>query len=347
MSQDLISYDLISRDGDLLQIQIKDHRSYHGAGKTITISATNLDLFAQYVDELRALRHGEPAITVSKSHIRQFIMFLGPKKFVDVTKDDLKKYFTDELRSRMSQQTVYRHFISLNSLYNFLVDEMELLPTNPVRGLKKYMKTFKTGVEPSSKQVISVEEAGRLVSTAFSSRDKAILLVGLKCGLRLHEIGELDVGGVNLEKRIIRINPTPKRSFNYCFIDNELMRVLKRWLARREVMLQRLGKKSDALFISERGTRLSNARLARMIRQTAIAAGICSTDPDADTSEKFSSHCMRYYFTNAMRRSGMMREYLQILRGDKVKEAIDVYIKPSMKELLEEYLKHVPQLGIA
>jgi integrase/recombinase XerD len=41
----------------------------------------------------------------------------------------------------------------------------------------------------------------------------------------------------------------------------------------------------------------------------------------------------------------MPREFIQELRGDVRKEAIDIYDYIDEKELLESYIAHIPQLG--
>jgi site-specific recombinase XerD len=341
---------VISKDGDALVVRIEGHGSLSHSGENVTISATNLKLFAKYLVELRALDYGRQTISAYKSQVRMFMFHLGPKKFANVTKDDLKSYLTDTLREKgLSKNTIRHHFAALTSLFDFLVDEEKLMPDNPMDSVQKYKRTFKSDDSStiSEKQVISVEEASRLVNTAFSSRDRAILTLGLKCGLRCHELCELNVEGVNLNRRVLKITPTPKRSYNYAFIDDELAAVLKRWIARRETILQRIGKKTSALFISERGTRLSESQLGRVVKKTAIAAGLCSTDPEADTSEKFSSHCMRYFFVTSLRLAGLPREHGQILRGDKIREAYDQYNRITMDELKREYFRCVPQLGVS
>jgi len=42
----------------------------------------------------------------------------------------------------------------------------------------------------------------------------------------------------------------------------------------------------------------------------------------------------------------MKREYIQELRGDVHKEAIDIYIHIDPEKLKESYLAHIPQLGV-
>jgi hypothetical protein len=51
-------------------------------------------------------------------------------------------------------------------------------------------------------------------------------------------------------------------------------------------------------------------------------------------------------FTTHLRRAGMRREFIQELRGDSRREAIDIYNHIDLKGLKEAYLACIPQLGI-
>jgi integrase/recombinase XerD len=42
----------------------------------------------------------------------------------------------------------------------------------------------------------------------------------------------------------------------------------------------------------------------------------------------------------------MPREFIQELRGDLRKEAIDIYDHIDIKELRDSYLAHIPKLGV-
>ena len=69
-------------------------------------------------------------------------------------------------------------------------------------------------------------------------------------------------------------------------------------------------------------------------------------NPTSDrTEDHFSPHCCRHWFTMHLRRAGMSREFIQELRGDVMREAIDIYDHIDLKELKESYLAHIPQLG--
>jgi integrase/recombinase XerD len=82
-----------------------------------------------------------------------------------------------------------------------------------------------------------------------------------------------------------------------------------------------------------------------LVVQTAERIGL--HDPNSERMEDhFSPHCCRHWFTTHLRRAGMPREFIQELRGDVRREAIDIYDHIDKKELRESYLAHIPQLGI-
>jgi hypothetical protein len=42
----------------------------------------------------------------------------------------------------------------------------------------------------------------------------------------------------------------------------------------------------------------------------------------------------------------MQREYVQWLRGDAIKEAVDIYYHIDPEDVRRSYLAHIPQLGV-
>jgi integrase/recombinase XerD len=63
--------------------------------------------------------------------------------------------------------------------------------------------------------------------------------------------------------------------------------------------------------------------------------------------DHFTPHCCRHWFTTHLRRAGMPREFIQELRGDKRRDAIDIYDHIDMDELRRAYLAYIPKLLIA
>ena len=84
------------------------------------------------------------------------------------------------------------------------------------------------------RQLISIEDMARLVNSEMDIRNKAIIILLAKTGIRRNELIILDVSDVDLVEMRIKLKPTAKRSNRIVFFDAEAAFVLKRWLKIRE-----------------------------------------------------------------------------------------------------------------
>ena len=200
------------------------------------------------------------------------------------------------------------------------------------------MRSFKPDAE--ERQIISIEEMARMISATIGTRDRAILLLLAKTGMRCGELASLDLADVDTEKMSIRLKPTAKRSNRTVFFDAECHEALSRWLAVRS----RLCPESSALFTGKGGSRLHGGGIWIVVERAAERVGL--TDPGSERmDERFSPHACRHWFCTHLFRSGMRREFIKELRGDSKKDAFDVYNHIDMKALKEAYLACIPLLG--
>ncbi|OPX77809.1 MAG: putative tyrosine recombinase XerC-like protein [Methanosaeta sp. PtaB.Bin039] len=253
---------------------------------------------------------------------------------------DFIEYLRKERRT--TQKTIETYFSVLSSFYDFLAFEgvIDKNPVPPIR--KRYLKRYKDNGPRHERQLITVEDAGRLVRAALIVRDKAIIALLFKTGIRRGELVSLDVSDVDLIEGRLKLKPTAKRSNRVLFLDEEGMFLLKRWLRVREGVNRR---NSPALFLSTWGYRISRTDVYELVTQAAERAGL--HDPTSPRMEDhFSPHCCRHWFTTHLRRAGMAREFIQELRGDSRREAIDIYDHIDEKELKDAYLAAIPRLRI-
>jgi integrase/recombinase XerD len=242
----------------------------------------------------------------------------------------------------VSLKTVKMHLTALSSLYEFLVFEGHL-DSNPVLAVRRrYSRRYKNGNEAQTRQLISIEDMARIINSEMDIRDKAIITLLAKTGIRRNELITLDVTDVDLVENRVRLKPTAKRSNRILFIDEECSFILRRWLRVRETVNK---KKSPALFLSKWANRITRTDVYEAVTKAAGRVGLHNAESER-MEDHFSPHCCRHWFTTHLRRAGMPREFIQELRGDVRREAIDIYDHIDKKELRESYLAHIPQLGI-
>jgi len=279
------------------------------------------------------------------STLRIFNGFLQAKG-LDLTQVDgiILRDWLEHLRidRRVSQKTLENYFTEISSFYEFLLYE-GLISANPVAAVRKrYLKRYKSSNEGHTHKLISVEDMARLINATVDIRDKAIITLLAKTGIRRRELIALDAEDVDFMEQSIMLKPTAKRTNRMVFFDGETSVVLRRWMRTRD---GRHCNGSNALFLSNKGERLERTGISHMVVQTAERIGL--HDPASERMEDhFSPHCCRHWFTTHLRRAGMPREFIQELRGDIRREAIDIYDHIDKKELKESYMAHIPQLGI-
>ena len=279
---------------------------------------SSLKIYARYLQERNL-----DILNVDRNVLRSFLEYLRNDRAV-------------------SLKTIGNYFTSMAMFYEFLEFE-EYVDKNPVHSVRKrYIRRYKDNDDGQMRKLISVDEMARLINSTLDVRDKAIITLLAKTGIRRKELITLDVDDIDWVDQSIRLKPTPKRTNRTIFFDDETAIILHRWVRSRET---RNEKGSKALFINNLGTRLNRNGVYLAVTKPAEKLGLHNSNSDR-MEDHFSPHCCRHWFTTHLRRAGMSREFIQELRGDVRKEAIDIYDHIDKKELRESYLAHIPQLGV-
>jgi integrase/recombinase XerD len=303
------------------------------------------ELIAAYERDCRLQGRTKSTISSRGYALRNFSRFLEGKgvHILDVGREVVRDW-VEEIRINRSRSTATakNNLTSVSGFYEYLVFE-SLVSTNPVPSVRKrYLKSYKEGNETHTHKIISVEEMAMLIKSAVDIRDRTLMLLMAKTGVRRGELIAMDANDINFTGQSILLKPTPKRSNRLVYFDNETEMLLRRWLKVR----QGRNKWDDqALFISQRNSRLGKSGIDKIIGAHAQRLGF--HDPLSDIMEDhFTSHCFRHWFVTHLLRAGMPRDHVKELRGDAKGEAIDYYNHIDKKELRESYLAHIPQLGI-
>jgi len=192
------------------------------------------------------------------------------------------------------------------------------------------------------RKLISVEEMKRLIDSTMDRRNRAIITLLAKTGIRRGELIDIDLDDIDWKNQKIELKEKPKRSNRTVFFDDETNRILRRWLAVRDSYA---GEDCNALFVGEHEGRLKRHGVYLAVTKNAEKVGI--HDPESDKMEDhFTPHCCRHWFTTHLRRNGMKREFIKELRGDTRGDAIDIYDHIDEKELKRAYLAHIPTLDV-
>ena len=279
-----------------------------------------------------------------KSALKMFRLYLDQINvdILDVNRDVLKGFLEHIREKQLTQRSLESNFSVLSSFYEYLNYE-GMVSKNPVSEVRKrYLRSYKDNGSNHERKLISVEDMAKMINSEMNIRNKVIITLLAKTGIRRNELVSLDVSDIDLIEMKITLKPTHKRTNRIVFFDDETAFILRRWIRIRGGMNK---KQLPALLLSAKGDRLSGNGVLEIVSKAALRVDL-SDISSGNPSDHFFPHCCRHWFTTHLRRAGMPREFIQELRGDVRREAIDIYDHIDKKELRESYLAHIPQLGI-
>ena len=287
---------------------------------TVQSYASNLRDFGRHLDSAGIHDVGQ----ISKDSVRDYVRIL---------REDRK----------LSMSTIENHLSCISSFLDYLVYE-EIIESNVALAVRKrYLRRYKSDdSEAQSRKLITVEELKTLVNSIMIPRDKAIIMLLAKTGIRRGELVSIDVNDVDLVGLKVKLKPKAKRSNRVVFFDEECARVLQDWLIVRK---RNAREGVPALFTTETGGRLDRSGVYQAVTRHAARMGLYD-EKSTRLEDHFTPHCLRHWFTTYLRRNGMPREMIQELRGDVRKEAIDIYYHIDEEQLRRTYLQCIPQLGV-
>lgn len=289
---------------------------------TIESYLSNIRLFFEYIQT--------PPEEISNTQLNKFLRYLRYEK--EIIKGN-------NVKIGAAKSTIKTYFSSLHAYYDYL-EYNGFIDNNPIpKFRRRYLKHIRKAKGPdNTRQLVSIRQMAELVYSIEDPLERAILTVLAKTGVRRGELITMDLDDLDLSAGTIYLKPTAKRANQIVFIDQETIDILQVYLDNRP-------DKGPALFIKKtqrQHTRIHRNFVYKVVCSNAEKIGL--HDPAGPLIKKFTPHCCRHWFTTNLRRAGMSREFRQALRGDMVKDAVDIYDHIDHEELRTDYLDKIPQL---
>jgi len=305
--------------------------------KTKGVSNRTVNEYPLYVRAFQTFVGGD-LLSVDENVVKNYLAYLRERH----PKRPLVAGHIDDGGRKLTKATLKKYMSGLSAFYDFLLWNGKIA-RNPVSSVRKrYMKDYKAHDTSQRRQCPTIAQAKKLVESILDPKEKAVVLLLIKTGLRRHELYDLNVDAVNMENQTIRIKPTAKRSNEIVYFDKETANVLGKWLKIRE---RENSNNIPALFLDRFQNRLSPLAICNIVTKHATAVGL--HDPNSNRLEdKLTPHSLRHYFSTRLRERGCPRDIVQILRGDVGTESIDTYLHYSAEDVKQAYLDYVPPLGI-
>jgi integrase/recombinase XerC len=253
-------------------------------GRKLAADGRSPNTISAYLRDLKCfagvLSAGHPGVTISQV----------PPGMLDeaLTVPAVLRTVSDSPRSPAS---LHRLKAAVRSFFTWL-EETGQVSENPARSvaLRRIPRKPPVFLTEAEKRRLVKELRGR--SNVVARRDRVVIELFLGTGIRLQELVDLDIDDVDLDAKHLHVR-TKGDVPQVKFLKSKLRSLLRGYLKER----RRQGDgECRALFLSNRGTRLSERQVARRLEHWLKAAGI---------KKHLTPHSLRHTFaTHLYSRSG-------------------------------------------
>jgi integrase/recombinase XerD len=264
-------------------------------------------------------RHCRPnTLRSTFSSLDIFLSFAKASHLEEITKEDLFAFIEHEQDRGMKPSTVNTRVRTVKAFIRFLADRgivrSDMLP-----------KRIVVKVPDSLPRAMAPEDVRRVLAVIDHSRDRAMVLVLLRTGMRIGELLHLLVREVNLKERRVEIYEAEKtRVGRVVYLSEDARVALRGWFKERDPE-----KKLVFYAQGRRAMSYNNARLR--FRKYLAKAGL--------THRGYTLHCLRHTCASELLNAGMRLECLQQLLGHSSIEMTRRYARLTDKTREEEYFR--------
>ena len=160
---------------------------------------TNEGVFKRFLEDCDAQGMSPRSLPGYKSALKMFGLYIDQSgvDILEVGQEALRGFIVHSRDRGRSQRSIKLIFSVLSSFYEYLKYE-GLVTSNPVLDVRKrYLRRYKDNGDSHERQLISVEDIARMINSTMDIRDKAIIALLAKTGIRRNELISLDITDVD------------------------------------------------------------------------------------------------------------------------------------------------------
>jgi integrase/recombinase XerC len=293
-----------------------------------------LNTFLNYI---RREKHLSPhTCHAYRRDLGQFLTFLEKQKgadadISDITKNAIRRFLAALSQGRYKKSSTERKLVAVKSFCSYLCRQ-DMLGVNPAAFIALPKKEKRLPVfldESETARLDTIKNPGDFAGL----RDAAILELLYGSGIRLSELTGMDVRAVNMRDKTARVLGKGRKERMVALTDPYL-RLHAAYLEKRRALIVRLGGrgvlcgKTEALFISRTGRRLSNRSVERIVRRMLSAI---------TTKGKKSPHVLRHTFATHLLNAGADLFAVKELLGHENLSTTQIYTHVTGERLKKIY----------
>lgn len=262
----------------------------------MSIQAKLLDDYLAWLSEQRRLSPlTAQGYQRDLNRYQQFLQDSGISDWPQANAHDIRRYIAELNRGGLASGSIQRALSSIRGFYRYLISQ-QLAQANPADGIKAPKK------QKVLPKTLDIDQVTALVNLPGDSpivlRDRAIIELFYSSGLRLAELVSVNLGDISGGN--IRVTGKGNKT-RIVPVGRKAQEAVNTWLNVRSEFKP----SNEALFVSERGSRLSDRAVQSRMKKWAQELGV---------NANVHPHLLRHSFaTHMLQSSGDLRAVQELL----------------------------------
>ena len=258
---------------------------------------------AHYLQHLAAERRLSPhTVAAYQRDLANLVRLTAGKPLTELNVADIRGAIVKLRSQRLAAASVARQLSSWRGFYAFACRRLGYA-SNPCTGLRppKAAKALPDVLSPDACSQLLDRGNAAATDGALLARDRAMFELFYSSGLRLSELTGLDLNDVNLQSGEAQVTGKGSKT-RIVPVGRQALDAIQAWLPQRQPLAR---DNTAALFISQRGTRLTPRSVQLRLNRWALQAGL---------GQHVHPHMLRHAFaTHVLQSSGDLRAVQEML----------------------------------
>lgn len=276
--------------------------------------------FDKYMRHKWRMNHKPHTLMGSFQSIRGFLGFyssLGKNQLQEIVSDDLEAFVEHEQDRGLKVTSVRTRLNYIWAFLRFLI-EQDILDESILR------RKIKLRVPDFLPRAIAPGDVRKILASLKETRDRALILVLLRTGMRIGELLGLKMRDLDVREKKIHIYEGEKNCLGrVVYLSDDALMALRLWLKKRD-------KGKEYLFYGLR-THICYTTAWNIFTKYLSEAGL--------QHKGYTIHSLRHTFASELLNAGMRLECLQLLLGHHDIEMTRRYARLTDKSREEEYFR--------
>ena len=226
------------------------------------------------------------------------------------TAEDIRRFQIHQSERGMNAPAMNSAVAALRFFFNYTADRPDLA-----------RKLIRLRYPRKLPNVLSPDEAARLIAATTCLKHRAALCIAYGAGLRVAEVASLKVGDIDSERMLIRVERGKGGRCRHALLSPDLLALLRAWWqqGRRDGVMLPAG----WLFPGQDPAKpITTRQLSRVVEAAAEAAGL---------TKRVSPHTLRHSFATHLLEDGVDIRVIQVLLGHAKLDNTALYTRVATK----------------